>query len=320
MSKDAPADAPSSTGKPGARVRVFLDLIKFGHSIFAMPFALVATALGVRELAHSGSGPLGLGDYALLVGLVVVCMVGARTFAMTVNRLVDRRFDRENPRTARRPSVTGAISPAFMIGVIVFSAAIFVVGAGMFYVWFGNRWPLILAVPVLAWLGFYSFTKRFTFLCHLVLGVSLGLAPLSAWMALVPPRGPVMTWPIVCLGAAVVFWVGGFDILYALQDEGIDRQAKLHSIPARFGRLGALWVSRGCHVLTIAALGAVGVTGGFHWLYWVAFGLATALLVVEQALVRPDDISKVNVAFMTVNGLVGVSFATLAIVDLAWIR
>ena len=294
------------------KVGTFLDLIKFVHTVFAMPFALLATVMGLREIHAGWTEKATWGR----LGLILLCMVAARTFAMTVNRLVDRRFDAANPRTARRPSVTGIITPVVMVLVIGVCAAAFAAGAVAFYVIFGNPWPAILAMPVLLWLGVYSFTKRFTALCHFWLGISLGLAPVSAWIAIVPGGGgAVLTLPIVLLGLAVVFWVGGFDILYALQDEEIDRAAGLQSIPALVGRGRALWLSRLSHALTIAALVGVGVTGGFHSFYWAAAGIAAALLVVEQALVRVDDISRINIAFMTVNGLVGVVVGGLAITD-----
>ena len=292
----------------GGRVGTFLDLIKFAHSVFALPWALVAAVMAMKVA--------GWERWWERLGLILVCMVAARTYAMTVNRLVDRRFDRENPRTARRPSVTGAVSAGFMRGVIVLCVVVFGAGAAGFGWRFGNWWPVALSVPVLAWLGFYSFTKRFTAMCHFVLGISLGLAPVSAWIAIAPPRGPLLTPAIVLMGVAVVLWVAGFDILYALQDEEIDRAAGLNSIPAKLGRGGALWVSRGCHALTVAALAGVGVTGGFGWVYWVAFGIAAGLLVVEQALVKRNDISRINIAFMTVNGVVGLVFGGMAIGDL----
>lgn len=303
--------APSATATWPDKVATFLDLIKFAHTIFAMPYALLATfmaahALGVRG---PGWGPL---------GLIVLCMVAARTYAMTVNRLVDRRFDMFNPRTARRPSVTGLVTPLFMLGVIVLCAACFVGAAALFWVMYRNPWPALLAGPVLVWLGAYSFTKRFTWLCHFWLGVSLGLAPVSAWIALVPPNGPVIAWAPVLLGAAVTLWVGGFDILYALQDEALDRSMGLYSIPAAVGRRRALWLSRLSHLLTVTALAGVGLTFDFTWLYWLATALATGLLAVEQSLVRSGDISRINVAFMTINGIVGVAFGTLGILDLVW--
>lgn len=293
-----------------ASLATFLDLIKFAHSVFAMPWALIATVMALRVA--------GWERWWERLGLILLCMVAARTYAMTVNRLVDRRIDKDNPRTARRPSVTGAVSARFMRWVIALCVVLFIVAAAGFWWRFGNFWPVALSLPVLAWLGFYSFTKRFTAMCHFVLGISLGLAPVSAWIAIAPPRGPMLPPAIGLMGVAVMLWVAGFDILYALQDEEIDRAAGLNSIPAKMGRGGALWMSRGCHALTIGALAGVGVAGGFGWLYWIAFGIAAGLLIVEQALVKRDDISKVNLAFMTVNGVVGLVFGTMAIGDLLW--
>jgi len=293
----------------GKRLATFLDLIKFAHSIFALPFALIATFMAARAIGLTWPG-------GLRMGLILLCMVAARTFAMTVNRLVDRKFDVLNPRTAGRPSVTGAISPRFMGGAMVVAAGVFIAGTALFWWLLGNPWPLLLALPVLAWLGGYSFTKRFTWLCHFWLGASLGLAPVAAWIAIVPPHGPLLTLPIILLGTGVLFWVGGFDILYALQDEQIDRAAGLSSVPAKLGRRGALWLSRLCHLLTIGAFLALGLAVPFHQLYWIGFVLCTVLLVIEQSLVTPRDISRVNLAFMTVNGLVGLIFGALAVLDL----
>lgn len=304
---------PEGTGK----VRTFLDLIKFAHSIFALPFALVAAALAVRSGVERS-----ISQWVGLVGLVIWCMVAARTYAMSVNRLLDRKLDARNPRTARRPSVTGAVSPGFMYGAVGLSASLFLAGAGGFWVFYHNCWPLVLAGPVLLWLGGYSLTKRFTWLCHLWLGVSLGMAPLAAWIAMVPTTegdGAFLVGRVIWLGVAVVFWVTGFDILYALQDEEIDRAEGLHSIPALFGRAGALGISRGCHVVAALALCAVGFSmqDAGVW-YWVGTGIAALLLVIEQALVSVRDISRINVAFMTVNGFVGVVYAGLAIGDIFW--
>lgn len=287
----------------------FLDLIKFAHTIFAMPFALAAAFLALGTTGRWGALPVQL-------TLVVVCMVAARTVAMTVNRLVDRRFDRLNPRTATRPSVTGAVSPAFMAAAIILAGAVFVLGAAGFWWLYGNVWPVLLAVPVLLWLSAYSFTKRFTALCHFWLGVSLGMAPVSAWIALAPPAGPVVTPTVLLLGVAVTFWVAGFDILYALQDEAFDRETGLHSVPAAMGRARALWLSRLCHLLAVGALVGVGFTSPLLGaIYWTAVVIAAGLLVVEQMLVSPKDISRINLAFMTVNGVVGVVFGGLVVVD-----
>lgn len=292
------------------QLATFLDLIKFAHSVFALPFALIAVFWSFREIHLA---PLSAGAAARL-GLILACMVLARTWAMTVNRLVDRRFDAMNPRTARRPSVTGAVSARFMAATLAVCFVGFMAAAAGFLA-FGNVWPLVFAAPVLAWLGAYSYTKRFTALCHFWLGLSLGMAPLGAWVAIAGTPFAPAGLTVLLLGLGVTFWVAGFDILYALQDEMIDREQRLHSIPAAIGRGGALWISRGCHVLTVAAFVAVGLTGQFHLLYWIGLGLAAALLVVEQSLVTPRDISRVNIAFMTVNGVVGLLFGALAIAD-----
>ena len=248
--QNQPADLPSVVGlgmakKPTGwlgRVVVFLDLIKFSHSIFALPFALIATFLASRTVGLMWPGWLRL-------GLIVACMVLARTFAMTFNRLADRHIDARNPRTENRPSVRGEISPAFMVLVLAISGALFVLATGLFYTLLGNAYPVSLALPVLTFIAFYSFTKRFTWLCHFFIGASLMLAPLSAWVALVPPRGPVLGWQVIFLGVGVLFWTAGFDILYALQDQAVDRRERLFSIPARAGAATALWISRLCHLL-----------------------------------------------------------------------
>lgn len=298
----------ASTQSPIAKVSVFLDLIKFAHSVFALPFALVATFMASHMIGLSWPG---WGRLAL----ILACMVAARTYAMTVNRLVDRQFDVLNPRAAKRPSVTGLVSPAFMVIAISVCAAIFVTCTYLFYFYFGNYWPAVLSAPVLIWLGFYSYTKRFTWLCHIVLGVSLGLAPVCAWIAIAPPSAPVMTMPILLLGLAVICWVAGFDILYAMQDEDIDRKYRLYSIPAQFGRRNALMISRMLHLATILLLAGVGDSGRFGILYWIGFITAALLLIIEQSLVKENDISKINIAFMTVNGTVGLVFGVLAIAD-----
>lgn len=309
MSISLPSSARQSLP---ARLAAFLDLIKFAHTIFALPFAMLAATMATAAIGWSWRRA------AIQFALILACMFAARTFAMTVNRLADRAFDRRNPRTARRPSVTGVVSLRFMWSVTAACALLFAAATFLFLVLLHNPWPSLLASPVLFWIGLYSFTKRFTALCHFFLGISLGLAPVSAWIAIAPPNAPFLTPAAALLGLAVTFWVAGFDILYALQDEAIDRQEGLHSIPAALGRRKAIWVSRGCHLLAAAALAAVGLTGQFGPLYWTGAALAAILLVVEQWLVSPEDISKINIAFMTVNGIVGIVFGGLAIGDVVW--
>ena len=296
------------------RLATFLDLIKFTHSIFALPFALFATVIGIKHIWSTAPAHQWLGR----LGLIVVAMIIARTVAMTVNRLADRALDAANPRTAQRPSVTGSVSPFFMRAIIILGTLGFALVASAFWWLYANPWPTLLALPVLGWLALYSYTKRATWLCHYVLGISLALAPLAAWIALVPPYGPLWDLRVLLLAGAVVFWVAGFDILYALQDEDFDRQHHLHSIPARFGRTRALWISRLSHIVTIGFLIALGWWGGLHGIYWLGCALAVVLLGFEQSLVSPRDISKVNVAFMTVNGWLGMLYCALGILAALW--
>lgn len=291
-------------------LRTFLDLIKFSHSIFAMPFALVAMFLAARQTGE------GLPDAAQWV-LIIGCMVSARTFAMTFNRLVDRKFDAGNPRTRNRPSVNGTLSVRWMLAALVVSAAMFIAFTLAFWGMFQNPWPAMLALPVLGFIAFYSYTKRFTWLCHFVIGASLGLAPLSAWVALVPPHGPMLSTQIIWLAIAVTTWTAGFDLLYAMQDIEIDRRDRLHSLPARFGPQTGLAVSRLCHGCTLLALAAFGLAWGggvaLGVVYWVGWIAVAILLAIEQSLVKPDDISRINLAFMTINGIVGLVFGALTI-------
>jgi 4-hydroxybenzoate polyprenyltransferase len=293
------------------QLAVFFDLIKFAHSVFALPFALIATFWAIRTTGISPVSADGLGR----LGLILACMVLARTWAMTFNRLIDRRFDAANPRTAKRPSVTGAVSLNFMRGTLAVCVILFFAATAGFWLLYHNPWPLILAIPVLGWLAAYSLTKRFTALCHFWLGISLGLAPVSAWIAIAGTPADARGLTILLLGVGVMFWVAGFDILYALQDENIDRSEKLHSIPAAVGRGKAIVISRLCHLLTAAAFLAVGLTGHFHALFWIGYAAAVLLLVIEQSLVSARDISRINLAFMTANGLIGIVFGAMAIAD-----
>jgi 4-hydroxybenzoate polyprenyltransferase len=310
---------PSATPLPSAAIRAgtkdsslktFLDLIKFSHSIFAMPFALVAMFLAGQATGHPMPGLL---QWILIIG----CMVSARTFGMTFNRLVDRKFDAGNPRTRNRPSVTGALSVRWMTTALFVAGAVFIALTTAFWWLLHNPWPAILALPVLGFIALYSYTKRFTWLCHFVIGASLGLAPLSTWVALVPPHGALITIQIGWLAIAVTTWTAGFDLLYAMQDIAIDRRDRLHSLPARFGPRAALIISRMCHLVTLFSLAAFGAAlgGGIRLgvVYWLGWIIVAILLAVEQSLVKPDDISRINLAFMTINGIVGLVFGLLSI-------
>jgi 4-hydroxybenzoate polyprenyltransferase len=282
-------------------------MIRFSHTVFALPFALLSAALAWQDKPFHGLD---------LVALVL-CMVFARSAAMATNRLADRRFDAANPRTARRHLATGQLTPAT---VWLFTAACalgFVVTTLLFLLSEPpNPWPLYLSVPVLIWIGSYSYTKRFTALSHFWLGASLCLAPVAAWIAI---RGlEALAVPAV-LGLAVLFWVAGFDILYACQDVEFDRRAKLHSVPARIGVGPSLRVALACHVaMVVALLGLYGVASDrLGAIYLTGVVAVAVLLAYEHWLVRPDDLSRVNEAFFHVNSVISVGLLVVVLVQLA---
>lgn len=283
-------------------VRTWADMIKFAHSVFALPFALLATFLAARpELPTLPQ-----------VALILVCMVAARSAAMTFNRLVDAEIDRRNPRTALRAIPAGTI--AFRAAWLFFaaSAVAFVIGCAGFWWIEENAWPLRLSLPTLALVCFYSYTKRFTRLSHLVLGAAIAFAPVAAWIAIEPATLGAPAWLLM---AAVMFWIAGFDIIYACQDVDFDRDAGLYSLPARLGIGRALWVARGFHAITTVALVGVGFSAQLGAFYYTGVACVAALLVVENALVSPRDLSRVNIAFFTVNGVVGILLGVLGILD-----
>ncbi len=287
-----------STAEPGflQRLRRTLDMIKFEHSVFALPFALIGALLAWRELSFQVDAPW------FRVFFILLAMVAARSAAMTFNRILDAAIDAKNPRTASRHIPAGLLSLRFAWGFLILASVTFLFASLMLG-------PLCLALsPVaLAIVLFYSYTKRFTSLSHLVLGACLGIAPSAAWIAVTGS----LNWRIGFLSLAVLFWTAGFDIIYACQDFEFDRQEGLFSIPARLGIVRALLLSRVCHVLTVASLVALCMV--FSLNPWPVLPVA-ALLVYEQALVKPGDLSKVNLAFFTVNGLIGlVFFAAVAL-------
>lgn len=279
----------TAAGASRARVADWFSLVRFSHSIFALPFALCGA-----WLAAGGVPPL------RTLGWIVACAVAARTAAMGFNRLVDRRIDAANPRTKGREIPAGRLSPAAVTALVVASSGAFVACAFALHALAG--W---LSFPVLAVLFGYSLVKRFSAAAHLVLGVALALAPLGAWIAV---RGSFAgdLAPVAWLALAVTTWVAGFDLIYACQDAEFDARAGLYSIPARFGVAGALRASKSLHVVTVASLVLVGTSAHLGWIWWVSVALATALLVWEHSLVSADDLSRVDVAFFTVNGWIGV--------------
>lgn len=296
-----PAPLPLS-----GKLAVLAGDIKISHTVFALPFALLSTFLA----AHSLPGGMPRPGQLLLI---LACMVTARTTAMAANRLLDADLDRINPRTARRAIPSGALSRRFYWGVVVGCVAGFMAACVGFWLAYGNPWPTLLGAPVLAFLCGYPFLKRFTRLCHYYLGVALALAPICAWVAI---RGSIDA-PPFWMAAAVVCWTAGFDIIYACQDYASDVATGVYSVPAKLGVAGALWVARATHVAAVAFLIALGVAAHppLGTLYGVGVGLAIALLVVEHRLVRADDLSKVGLAFFTVNGIISLAIGTLGIID-----
>jgi 4-hydroxybenzoate polyprenyltransferase len=273
------------------RIRTVLEMIKIEHSVFALPFALVGALLAAR----AGGG---LPAWRQILW-IVVAMVGARSAAMTMNRIADIEFDGRNPRTANRALPAGTLSIGFAWAFAILASAVLVVAA-----WQLNPLALELSPAALAVLFLYSYTKRFTAWSHFVLGFCLGISPAAAWIAI---RGS-LDWRMLILCAAVTLWVGGFDVLYACQDVDFDRAEGLHSIPRKFGIARALRTARAMHVLMVALL--VWLAWSFHlaWLAWAGIGVVAALLAYEHSLVKPNDLSKMNAAFFAVNGYISLLF------------
>ena len=280
------------------RLRVVLEMIKFEHTLFALPFALAGMLLA------GGGWPA-----APTVGWILVAMVGARSAAMGFNRWADRSIDAANPRTATRALPAGRVSPGFVAAFVAGSLALLVLAA-----WRLNPLCLALSPLAIAILLGYSYAKRFTWGSHLLLGVALAGAPLGAWIAV---AGALATAPLV-LAAAVVTWVAGFDVLYALQDREFDRRAGLFSIPARFGVTASLWISGLLHVATLALLAALPFlyAPGLGAAYWAGVAGCAALLAVQHALVRPGDLSRLDAAFFTANGLLSIWLLAAIAADL----
>ena len=285
------------------RLRHLLELIRFSHTVFALPFALLSAVL-------AWSRPDSPFAWSQLAG-IVLCMVFARSAAMAFNRVVDRRFDGENPRTAKRHIPAGLLSLPTVVGFTLICSAGFVASTLLFL---PNRWPLILSVPVLLFLLGYSFAKRFTVWCHYWLSAALMLSPLAAWIAI---RGEVALTPAL-LSAVIFFWVGGFDILYACQDTDFDRDKRLFSIPTRWGIPLALKLAFVSHLFTIAALFALWHFAGLGPVFLTGIVAVAALLLYEHSLVRPHDLTRVNVAFFNVNAVISLGLFAVGLVDLWW--
>ena len=278
------------------RIRTVLEMIKFEHSVFALPFALVGALLAERA-GRTGWPPAR--TIAWQLAWIIVAMVGARSAAMTMNRIADVRYDAANPRTQNRALPKGLLSMRFAWAFTLVSAAVLVIAA-----WQLNRLAFELSPLALAFLFLYSYTKRFTAWSHVVLGFCLGISPAAAWIAVRGSLDPRML--ILC--AAVTLWVGGFDVLYACQDVEFDKQAGLYSIPKRFGVAGALGIARITHVMMVLLLGWLAWSFGLAWPAWAGIVVVAALLSYEHSLVKPNDLTKINAAFFTINGYISLLF------------
>lgn len=326
MSDPSPDDyrrpADSVAARASQRVRDLLEMIRFSHTVFALPFALLSAVLAWSTPLPDGSRVEF--SWRFFVG-ILLCMVTGRSVAMAFNRLVDRRIDANNPRTAGRHLPAGKLSVAAVVWFTLTMAALFVVSTLLFL---PNRWPLYLSIPFLLYLCGYSYTKRFSAVAHWWLGGALMLAPLGAWIAI---RGAVLSatpgdlCPALGIGVAVLLWVSGFDIIYACQDAEFDRQAGLYSVPARLGVPAALRVAAICHaamLLVLAVLPSFAAWTGtplpLGWIYYLAVAIVAVLLIYEHWLVKPDDLTRVNVAFFQVNAVVSLGLLVAVCVDL-WV-
>lgn len=301
-------------------VKKYLSLVKFSHTIFALPFAMIGFVLALKHgnISQQEDARLGWGiefseTWQLVVAklfLVLICMVTARSAAMAFNRYLDRSFDAKNPRTAIREIPQGVISPTSAFLFVVLNCIIFMLATYTI-----NPICFFLSPVALFVILFYSYTKRFTALCHLVLGLGLSLAPIGAYIAV---TGHFSLLPIL-FSFSVLFWVSGFDIIYAMQDIDFDQSNKLHSIPSVLGAVNALRVSALLHLLSAVTVVIAGIYGGFHLLYWTGILVFIGMLIYQHRLVKPNDLSKVNIAFMTANGIASVVFGILVITDLLFL-
>ena len=278
----------------GQKLKTTLEMIKFEHTIFALPFALIGALLASNGLPS-----------AWQILWIVLAMVGARSAAMTFNRIVDSRYDSLNPRTEKRALPAGTLSMSFAVAFTIVMAVLFVFSAAQL-----NTICFYLSFPTLAILLFYSYTKRFTALSHLFLGLAIGLAPLAAWLAV---RGE-FAWPPVLLSGAVMFWIAGFDIIYAMQDLEFDKRQGLFSLPSQIGGARALFLSSAFHVATIVLLLATARWMGLGAIAYAGIAVVGGILFWEHRIVKPNDLSRVNVAFFSLNGYVSIllllTFAT----------
>ncbi|MEZ5045952.1 MAG: UbiA-like polyprenyltransferase [Chitinophagaceae bacterium] len=285
------------------KISHYLSLIKFSHTIFAMPFAIIGFFLGYRDSQHLNATK----NYTLIFSLILLCMVFARSAAMAFNRYIDEKYDKMNPRTALREIPAGLISKPQALLFIIANSILFIVCTSFINVLCFMLSPIALFVIL-----FYSYTKRFTALCHIVLGVGLALAPIGAYLAV---TGHFATAPLL-FSLVVLTWVSGFDILYALQDEDFDKEFALRSIPVYLGRKKSMQLSIFIHVVTAILVLGIGYVYLNQFFYWLGALLFIALLIYQHTLVKPHDISKINLAFGTTNGIAGVVFSVFVIASI----
>jgi 4-hydroxybenzoate polyprenyltransferase len=276
----------------GSRLVRYVNFVKLPHTVFALPFALVGATLASFRRGVS----------VATLGWIVLAFTAARFAAMGFNRIADRQIDARNPRTARRELPSGLLGVREASVAVALASIVFVIAA-----WRLNPMCALLSPVALGWVLWYSYTKRFTHWSHIVLGIGLAIAPVGGYLA-VAGEWSTPWWMLIALALGVSSWTAGFDILYALQDEEFDRAERLHSVPVVFGRRGALAIARGLHVLTIASLAAVGVAVPVGWLYGAGVCVAAGLLLYEHSLVRGDDLSRLDAAFFTMNGVISLTF------------
>ncbi len=277
----------------------YLSLIRFSHTVFALPFAFIGFVIAVVNYHNAF-------QWSLLVKMLL-CMLFARSAAMAFNRYLDRSFDAKNPRTAKREIPAGVIKPGQALFFTIANSVLFVATT-----WFINAACFWLSFVALFVILFYSFTKRFTSLCHIVLGIGLSLSPIGAFLAV---TGHFASLPVF-FSLSVLTWVAGFDIIYALQDEEFDRDQKLHSIPAALGVKNSLVVSSLLHLCSAIFVVGAGINGHFNWIYWIGAAIYIGMLIYQHTLVKPSDLSKVNMAFANTNGFASVVFAVFTIISI----
>lgn len=282
------------------KLKIILEMIKFEHTVFALPFAFLGAILG--SMAVEGTWPAAI-DWLW----ITLAMVGARSAAMSLNRVIDAKIDKDNPRTADRAIPAGLLSITETLAFIAVSFFVLIFSAFQL-----NMLAVYLLPLAVFFLVFYSYTKRFTWACHLFLGVTIGLAPLGGWVA----ATGTLSWEAFVLFAAVALWTAGFDVIYATQDAEYDRDVKLHSIPSHFGISRALTFARGFHIVSFASMLFLVLVTPLSWIFFAGTLIVGAIMVYEHSLVSPQDLSKVNVAFFTMNGIISLVMLSFTIGDL----